>query len=150
MYKNILVALDNGPCIEAVSECGIKNALAHAAKLILCHVKKNKVVYNSLDPIGMLSSMPHVIQDHSYSMDELFEKIKKEAIAAGVAEVEIVQTHSSTPGIAIADTIAPGYEADLIICGRSDKSHLNRFLLGSVCTNITNYASCDVLLVRNK
>lgn len=149
MYKNILVALDNGPCIAVVSECGIKNALAHDAKLILCHVKKNKVIYNSLDPIGMMS-MPHVIQDCSYSMDEVFEKIKKEALAAGVVEVEIVQTYSSAPGVAIADTIASGYEADLIICGRSDKSHLNRFLLGSVSSNITNYANCDVLLVRNK
>ena len=140
MYKNILVALDKGPCIEAVSRCGIKNALTHKAKLILCHVKKNKVVYNSLDPIGVLSSVPHVIQDHSYSMDEAFEKVRKDAMEAGVVEVEIVGTHSSSPGIAIADTIAPGYEVDLIICGRGDKSYLN----------IINYASCDVLLVGDK
>ena len=150
MYKNILIALDNGPCIQSVSECGIKNALAHEAKLILCHVKKNKVVYNSPSPIGMISSMPRVIQDHSYSMDETFEKIKKEAMEAGVKEVEIVQTHSSAPGIAIADTIAPSYEVDLIICGRSDKSHFNRFLLGSVSSNVINYATSDVLLVRSK
>ena len=150
MYKNILVALDNGPCMSAVSKCGIKNAMAHQAKLILCHVKRNKVVYNSLHPTGMLSSMPRVIQDHSYSMDKSFEKIKKEALAAGVNEVEIVQTHSSAPGIAIADTIAPSYKVDLIICGRSDKSQLNRFLLGSVSSNIVNYATCDVLLVRRK
>jgi nucleotide-binding universal stress UspA family protein len=149
MYKNILVALDNGPCIEGVSQCGIKNALAYGAKLILCHVKMNKVIYNSLEPIGMLS-IPHVIQDHSYSMDETFEKIKKEALEAGVTEVEIVQTHSSAPGVAIASTIAPGYEVDLIICGRSSKSQLNRFLLGSVSSNIINNATCDVLLVKDK
>ena len=149
MYKNILVALDHGPCLEAVSACGIESALAHGAKLILCHIKKNRVIYHSVDPIGMMS-MPHVIQDHSYSMDEPFEQIKKAAFAAGVKEVEIVQTHSAAPGIAIADTIAPGYLADLIICGRSDKSSLNRFLLGSVSSNIMNYATCDVLMVRNK
>lgn len=147
MYKNILVALDNGPCIELVSENAIKHALAFGAKLTLCHVKKNKVVYNSIDTFGMLT-VPHVIQDHSYSMDEAFVKIKEKALAAGVTEVEVIQTYSSAPGIAIADTIAPGHDIDLIICGRNDKSSLSRLLLGSVSSNIINYATCDVVLVR--
>lgn len=149
MYKNILAAIGNGSCMELVASNAIKHALAFEAKLTLCHIKKNTIVYNSVDPIGMLS-VPHVIQDHSYSMEEPLDKIKKEAILAGVKEVEVVHTHSSVPGIAIADTIAPGYEADLIICGRNDKSHLSRLLLGSVSSNIINYATCDVLLVRNK
>lgn len=147
MYKNILVALDNGPCIELVSENAIKHALAFKAKLILCHVKKNKIVYSSVDTFGMLST-PHIIQDHSYSMDESFEKIKEKALAAGVSEVEIIQTYSSAPGIAIADTIAPGHDVDLIICGRNDKSGLSRLLLGSVSSSIINYAMCDVVLVK--
>ncbi|MCL2559412.1 MAG: universal stress protein [Turicibacter sp.] len=148
MYKNILVALDNGPCMDLVSKEAIGHALAFGSTLILCHVKKNTVIYNSVDTMGMLT-VPHMIQDHSYSMDEPLEKIKKGALAAGVKVVEIVQTHSSAPGIAIADTIAPGYEVDLIVTGRNDKSHINRLLLGSVSSNIINYASCDVLLVRN-
>ena len=147
MYKNILAALDNGPCIELVSENAINHALAFDAKLTLCHVKKNKVVYNSIDTLGMMT-IPHVIQDHSYSMDEPLQNIKEKAIAAGVKEVEMVQTYSSAPGIAIADTIAPGYEVDLIVCGRNDKSSLNRLLLGSVSSNLINYAMCDVVLVR--
>lgn len=149
MYKNILVALDNGPCAEAVSKQAIQYAVTFKAKLTLCHVKKNKVVYNSMISVGMLST-PHIIQDHSYSMDKALEEIKKQAMNAGVVEVEIVQTYSSTPGIAIADVIAPGYEVDLIICGRSDKSGLNRLLLGSVSSNVINYAKCDVVLVRDK
>ena len=149
MYKNILVALDKGPCMKLVNQQAIQYALTFGAKLTLCHVKKNKVVYNSMISVGMLST-PHIIQDHSYSMDEQLTQIKKQAQDAGVKEVEIVQTHSSTPGIAIADVIASGYEADLIICGRSDKTSLNRFLLGSVSSNIINYAKCDVVLVRDK
>ena len=148
MYKNILVALDYGPCMELVAKEAIEHAVAFGSKLILCHVKKNTIVYNAVDTMGMMTA-PHVIQDHSYNMDNPFEKIKEEALAAGVKEVEMVQTHSSAPGIAIADTIAPGYEADLIITGRNDKSQLNRLLLGSVSSNIINYAACDVLLVRN-
>lgn len=149
MYKNILAAIDNGRCMGIVSEHAIKYAVAFNAKLTLCHIKKNTVLYKSMIPVGRAAES-HIIQDHSYSLDEDLEKIKKSAIDAGVTEIEIVQTHSSSPGIALADVIAPGYEADLIICGRSDKSNLSRLLLGSVSSNIINYAKCDVMLVRAK
>ena len=149
MYKNILVALDYGPCMKFVSEQAFKYALIFEAGLTLCHVKKNKIVYNSMISVGMLST-PHIIGDHSYSMDEELEHIKKEATSVGIKDVEIVQTYSSSPGVAIADVIAPGYDIDLIICGRSDKSHLSRLILGSVSSNLINYAKCDVVLVQNK
>jgi len=149
MYNNILAAIDNGRCMASVSEHAIKQAMAFDAKLTLCHIKKNTVIYKSMIPVGR-GVKSHIIQDHSYSMDEALEKIKKDAMAAGIKAVEIVQTHSASPGIALADVIAPGYEADLIICGRSDKSSLNRLLLGSVSSNIINYAKCDVMLVRSK
>ena len=148
MYKVILAAVDNGPGTKIISEQAIKHALIFEAKLIFCHVKKNKVVYNSMISVGMLST-PHIIQDHSYSMDDILEDLKNKAVAAGVKEVEIVQTNSSTPGIAIADVIAPGFEVDLIICGKTDKSSLNRFLLESVSSSIMKYAECDVLLVKS-
>ena len=135
--------------MEAVSEVAIRQAVSFNAKLTLCHIKRNTVVYNSMISVGMMST-PHVIQDNSYSMDEDLEAIKAKALAAGVTEVEIVQTHSSSPGIALADVIAPGYDVDLIVCGRSNKKALNRLLLGSVSSNIINYAKCDVLLVRAK
>jgi nucleotide-binding universal stress UspA family protein len=147
MYKNILAAIDNGRCMEVVSTEAIEHAVAFDAKLTLCHIKKNTVVYNSMVSVGMMST-PHIIQDNSYSIDDSLEEIKQKALAAGVKAVEIVQTHSSSPGIALADVIAPGYEVDLIICGRSNKKALNRLLLGSVSSNIINYAKCDVLLVR--
>jgi len=149
MYKNILAAIDNGRCMEVVSMEAIEHAVAFNAKLTLCHVKKNTVVYNSMVSVGMMST-PHIIQDNSYSIDAELEAIRERATAAGIKEVEIVQTHSSSPGIALADVIAPGYDVDLIICGRSNKKALNRLLLGSVSLNIINYAKCDVLLVKSK
>ena len=149
MYKNILAAIDNGRCMEPVSEHAIAQAVAFGAKLTLCHIKKNTVLYKPIVTMGP-SVMPHIIPDHSYSMDESLEKIKTSALAAGVKEVEIVQTYSASPGIALADVIAPGYEVDLIVCGRSDKSSLNRLLLGSVSSNIINYAKCNVTLIRSK
>ena len=144
MYKNILAAIDNGRCMESVSEHAIKQAAAFNSKLTLCHIKKNTVI-----SLGR-ATQAYIMKDNSYSIDTDLERIKQEAIDAGIKEVEIVQTYSSSPGIALADVVAPGYEVDLIIAGRSDKSTLNRLLLGSVSSNIINYAKCDVMLVRSE
>lgn len=149
MYSNILAAIDHGPCMTSVSTHAIKQAVAFDAKLTLCHIKKNTVLYKSMLP-GKKSASESIVQDHSYAMDEALERIKKGALKMGVKEVEIVQTYSASPGIALADIIVPGYEVDLIVTGRSNKSSLSRLLLGSVSSNIMHYATCDVLLVKAK
>jgi len=148
MYQNILLAVDNVSS-EIISEKAISTALAFNAKLTLCHIKKNTTIYHQIDPTGLLTTPHMFIQDFSYSFDEELEKIKKTALNAGVKEVEIVQTYSSSPGLAIAEVIAPGYDVDLIICGSSHKTTLDRLLLGSVSTEIVRNAKCDVKLVRN-
>lgn len=149
MYKTILVALDYGPCMSLVSQEAIGYATAFDAKLILCHVKKKTAIYHAVaDPLGMVAT-PHMIQENTYSIDEVLEQVKEQALAAGVASVEIVQSQSTAPGITISDTIAIEHNVDLIVTGRNDKSQLNRLLLGSVSSNIINYATCDVLLVKN-
>ena len=149
MYKNILVAVDNDPRMGNVLDNAIRTALAYNSKLTICHIKKNTTIYNPIDPTGMLATTHVFVQDHSYSLDEELDKAKEQAHAAGIKEVEIVQTYSSSPGIAIAEVIAPSYAVDLIVCGRSHKSSFNRFLLGSVSSNIVNYAHCDVKLIRS-
>ena len=150
MYTNILAAVDNNLSTETIVDNAIQTALAFKCKLTFCHIRKNTIIYNPIDPTGMLSNNQIFTQDYSYAMDEELNRFKKIAEDAGVKEVEIVQTFSSSPGLAIADVIAPGYEADLIICGASNKNSLDRFLLGSVSLQIVKNAVCDVKLVRNK
>ena len=148
MYKNILVAVDNNESSEKIFRNAIETALAFGSKLTICHIRRNTIIYNPIDPTGMLNPTHLFLQDFSYPMDEQLESMKKRAESAGVTEVEIVQTFSSSPGLAIADVIAPGYEADLIICGASNKSGLDHFLLGSVSKNIVKHSKVDVTLVK--
>jgi len=150
MYKNILVAVDNNEASQTVLHNAIETALAFRSKLTICHIRRNTIVYAPLDPTGMMDPTHLFLQDYSYPMDEDLENMQKRAEKAGVAEVEIVQTYSSSPGLAIAEVIAPGYEADLIICGASNKSGLDHFLLGSVSKNIVKHGKVDVKLVRTK
>lgn len=150
MYKNILVAVDNNQFTDVIFNNAVGTALAFGSKLTICHIRRNTVVYNPIDPTGMMNPTHLFLQDFSYPMDEDLENMKKRAEKAGIHEVEIVQTFSSSPGLAIAEVIAPGYEADLIICGASNKSGLDHFLLGSVSKNIVKHSPVDVKLVKTK
>jgi len=150
MYKNILVAVDNNQFTETIINNAIETAVAFGSKLTICHIRRNTIVYNPIDPTGMMNPTHLFLQDFSYPMDEDLENMKRAAEGKGVSEVEIVQTFSSSPGLAIAEVIAPGYEADLIICGASNKSGFDHFLLGSVSKSIVKHSTVDVKLVKTK
>ena len=149
MYRNILVAVDDSVKSKLAFKSAVETALVFDAKLTICHIKKNTIIYTPIDPTGMLATTHIFNQDLSTYMDEELEKYKEEAKKAGVKEIEVVQTYSSSPGLAIAEVIAPGYEVDLIVCGASNKSGFDRFLLGSVSLDIVKHAKCDVNVIRN-
>ena len=149
MYRNILVAVDDSVKSKLAFKSAVETALAFDAKLTICHIKKNTIIYTPIDPTGMLATTHIFNQDLSTHMDEELEKYKQEAKKASVKEIEVVQTYSSSPGLAIAEVIAPGYEVDLIVCGASNKSGFDRFLLGSVSLDIVKHAKCDVNVIRN-
>ena len=149
MYKNILVAVDDSNKAKNALDSAIQTALSYHAKLTICHIKKNTIIYTPIDPTGMLSTTHILKQDFSEYMLDQLEEYKNLALKRGVLDVEVVHTYSSSPGLAIAEVIAPGYEADLIICGASNKSGLDRFLLGSISNDIVKHAKCDVKIIRN-
>ena len=149
MYRNILVAVDDSVKSKLAFKSAVETALAFDAKLTICHIKKNTIIYTPIDPTGMLATTHIFNQDLSTYMDEELENYKQEAKKLGVKEIEVVQTYSSSPGLAIAEVIAPGYEVDLIVCGASNKSGFDRFLLGSVSLDIVKHAKCDVNVIRN-
>lgn len=149
MYHNILVAVDESEKSKLAFNSAVQSAILFNSKLTICHIKKNTIIYTPIDPTGMLSTTHIFKQDFSNYMDEELQKYKEIALKRGVKEIEIVQTYSSSPGLAIAEVIAPGYEADLIVCGASNKSGFDRFLLGSVSLDIVKHAKCDVSIIRN-
>ena len=152
MYQNILIAIDNSENKELIVDNAIKTALAYHAKLTVCHIKQETIIYNpidtSMDPTGMMTVPPIITQEIDDAMDEVLEKIKNEALAHGVKDVNIVQTFSASPGLTIAEVIVPENNIDLIICGASNKSTFDRFLMGSFTTEIIQNTTCDIKLVH--
>jgi nucleotide-binding universal stress UspA family protein len=72
--------------------------------------------------------------------------------AAGLAEEKGVhaETHSSEgePAAAILD-LAAKVNADLIVVGSRGLSGVQRFLMGSVSSKVSQHASCTVMIVRD-
>jgi len=71
------------------------------------------------------------------------EGLKNEAIASGIPIVEVMVQEGSPKEVL---TELPGVE--LLICGATGVSNLEKIVIGSVAERIVRGATCDVQLVR--
>ncbi|MBU0904193.1 MAG: universal stress protein [Firmicutes bacterium] len=140
-YKHILVAVDG----SKEAEWAFKNSVAIA--------KRNDATLNLANVIDTRSFAAVEAYDRSIAdkaqafAEELLAGYKKEAEAAGVTKVNVIVDYGS-PKSVIAKDLANKVEADLIICGATGLSAVERFLIGSVSEYIVRAAKCDVLVVR--
>ena len=81
--------------------------------------------------------------------EELLNEYKEIAEKEGVQNVETILEYGS-PKVEIPREIAPKNEVDLIVCGATGLTAVERLFIGSVSEHITRYAKCDVLIVRNE
>lgn len=71
------------------------------------------------------------------------EKLVKEALQAGVKEVESV-VEAGLPKAIL--TQLPNI--DLLVCGATGLNRIEKMVLGSVAEKVARHAPCDVLIVR--
>lgn len=66
--------------------------------------------------------------------------------------IENVQTiaENGAPKVVIPGIVADEVQVDLIICGATGHSTIERFFMGSVFEAIVRTAKCDVLVVRTE
>lgn len=142
VYRHLLVAIDGS------DEAGL------AFKKSIGIAKRNNAVLNLLyvvDPRTYTAIKVHgseIEQDAFKFGKELLDKYKKDALAAGVENVNAIVTPGS-PKKVIARDFANQVEADLIVCGASGINAMERFMLGSVSQHIVRRSPCDVLVVRS-
>ena len=84
---------------------------------------------------------------HSRRSEELLNGYKAQAEAEGVENVKVVIEYGSPKNI-ITKELANLVEADLIMCGATGQTAVERFLIGSVSEAIVRSAKCDVLVIR--
>lgn len=142
-YKQILVAVDG----SKEAELAFKKSVSIAAR--------NNSTLNLINIIDTRSFAAIEAYDRSIAeraqvfAEDLLEGYKKEAIAAGVVNVNVIVEYGS-PKTMISKDISKKIEADLIICGATGLNAVERFLIGSVSEYIVRSSACDVLVVRTE
>lgn len=142
-YKQILVAVDG----SKEAELAYKKSVSIAAR--------NNATLNLINIIDTRSFAAIEAYDRSIAeraqvfAEDLLEGYKKEAIAGGVKNVNVIVEYGS-PKTMISKDISKKIDADLIICGATGLNAVERFLIGSVSEYIVRSSSCDVLVVRTE
>jgi nucleotide-binding universal stress UspA family protein len=140
-YKNILVAVDGSKEAEWAFKKSIDIALRNDATLSIIHVIDSR-------SFATVESYDQSVGERaSQYADEIMTSYKEQAQRAGVIDVHTLIEYGS-PKVVIPKDGAKKVSADLIVCGATGLSAMERFLIGSVSEHITRSAECDVLVVR--
>lgn len=126
-----MLAYDGTPSSERALEYAIKHAYNFNEALYILTV----VTKEQMDP-----------EDPDPAVREYMENAQKKAFSAGVQVHSIIET--GKPDETVID-IAKRFFCDTIIVGRSNRSSLDRFILGSVSDHVVKNAECTVILVSD-
>lgn len=148
MYRKIVVATDGSEDADrAVEIAGQLAAAVQAEQVDLVHVVQHPATLMASGDGGA-----YVL------LEKLYEELQVEGrriLAAAKESVEkyftgSVETYSLTGPVAesILDFLREG-KHDLIVIGRRGLNRIERLLLGSVSSRLTQYAPCSVLVVKN-
>jgi nucleotide-binding universal stress UspA family protein len=142
-YKQILVAVDGSKEAEWAFKKSIGITVRNDATLNLVNVIDTR-------SFAAIEAYDRSIADRAQKFaEELLEGYKKEAMDAGVKNVNILVDYGS-PKTMISRDLSRRIHADLIICGATGLNAVERFLIGSVSEHIVRSAKCDVLVVRTE
>ncbi|MGM9986132.1 MAG: universal stress protein [Bacillaceae bacterium] len=142
-YKKILVAVDGSLASEKAFKKAVGVAKRNNAELVIAHVL-------DLNKTGAIEAYNNLITEQAIKFaEQLLSDYKDEALQDGLAYVTTVLEYGS-PKTIIPKQIAPENKIDLIMCGATGLSAVERFFIGSVSENIARHSSCDVLIVRNE
>lgn len=127
----ILIAYDGRPNTEKALDYAVRHSVNYNEPLyILTVVSKEQMDPDDPDP----------------AVREYMEAAQRRAAAEGSVVHTIIET--GKPDETILET-ASRFKCDTIVVGRSNKSPLDRFILGSVSNYIVKNAQCTVIVVAD-
>ncbi|MER5176227.1 MAG: universal stress protein [Candidatus Nitrosocosmicus sp.] len=142
--KRILVPIDGSSNSMRAAKYAIEVAKLQKAQLLCIHVIANL-------PYGYEyagSAIEPYLDDIKNQSQSWFNQINKMAEDSGIKDIK---TDSLMNILSITEAIinyATGNSIDLIVIGTKGRTGLQRFLLGSVASGVSEHAHCPVLLVR--
>lgn len=138
-YTSILVAVDG----SKEADFAFKKSLDVAKR----NVGSKLTIVNIVDSKQLESFDRSIFDVVDAQAKELLTKYEAEVKAAGIENVQVVAEYGA-PKIVIPGSIADAVNADLILCGATGHTVVERFLMGSVSQAIVRTAKCDVLVIR--
>ncbi|MCS7243612.1 MAG: universal stress protein [Candidatus Calescibacterium sp.] len=142
MYKKLLVAHDGSE--------NSQRAFNEAIKLITQFSNRNEVELFVVSVIQIVD-LPEIAENQA--IIDYFRKYYKE-IHSNLTEVAQKENIKLTPYILVGNpsveilNFAKDNSVDLIIVGKTGKSKIEQWLLGSVSKKILDHAPCAVLLIK--
>ncbi|MDU9376870.1 putative universal stress protein [Methanocorpusculaceae archaeon Sp1] len=138
MFSKILVALDGSEISRLAFTRAMEFAKEDSAELHAVVVVNTPHLWKDESPANQTKSE----SDAKTLLDEI-EVLAKEADLKFIPH--LVSGHPGDRIVTIADEI----ESDLIVIGSLGKSHLDRLLLGSVSSYVTQYSKRNIIVIRN-
>lgn len=141
-YRNIIVAVDGSKEAEYAFRKSLDIAKRNpGAKLYLTYIFDTRM-YSAFEAYDASS-----IKRTHEEINQLLLSYKQQASEAGIENIEII-IENGLPKIDITKKVAQTVNADLILCGATGLTKLERLLMGSVSEAIVRTAKCDVLVIR--
>lgn len=145
----ILMALDNSGYKQKIIQYSINLARALNADVVAVHVITKASLGTTGDLIGYYRGGK--VETYLEELKKGAEKLLDEAKDAGKVENVKVSTAVLTESSSAADNIihyAKEQQVDLITIGTKGMTGIEKFLIGSVASNVIIHAHCPVLAIR--
>ena len=137
LYKSIIVAVDGSKEAEYAFRKSLDVAYRNQGSQLN--------IVNIIDTRHMGPLDKKFAEQVKEKSQQILDRYK--ARAARVGNVNIIIEYGS-PKTVITKEIAKSVKADLIMCGATGHTPVERYLIGSVSQAIVRSAQCDVLVIR--
>lgn len=140
-YKEILIPIDGSDTAKAAFYKAIAIANLNHAHLHILHVIDSRAYDRALD------FRNSIMNEAAEEMEGVLAEYKKEALDAGVAQVDTYIEFGSPKGI-ITGALLKDLNIDLIVLGAVGKGAVERVLVGSVAEYATRKSPVDTIIAR--
>jgi nucleotide-binding universal stress UspA family protein len=139
--QTIVVGTDGSPAADRALEEAIEMAQRDGAKLHLVTAFPDPAVIRERVTSGATSVQVNLSEVADQVLTRAAERAEEQGVPCETYASE------SDPAEAILE-VAKAQDADLIVVGSRGLSGIQRFLLGSVSSKVSEHAACSVMIVR--
>ncbi|EIT86794.1 nucleotide-binding protein, UspA family [Fictibacillus macauensis ZFHKF-1] len=142
-YKRILVGVDGSQSAKIAFQRAITLAKEGEIELFIAHISEEPMPTPT--PLDIDASMIQYVGQQNTN-EHLLQRYEEELQTAGITQYRLLNNAGSPKNELLS--FASMHNVDLIICGATGMSTVERLFIGSVSEYVMRHATCDVLIAR--